>query len=96
MRWAPRATPGEFMGTLTVQQYVASKEKRAAVSHMVEIVGEAIRAGITNPSGIIGTRHRLAHGYDSIDDAAIWKIVQNDLPVLEREVEALLDDTISG
>jgi len=90
----------EFMGDLTVDQYAASKEKRASVTHMLEIVGEAMRRAIeidqtiktrvSNIAEIIGTRNRIVHGYDRIDHAIIWHIVRDDLPVLVRELEALL------
>jgi len=39
---------------------------------------------------IIGTRNRIAHGYDKISDELIWSIVINSLPKLKEEVDNLL------
>lgn len=35
-------------------------------------------------------RHRIIHGYDAIDDAAVWGVVESHLPRLIAEVETLL------
>ena len=34
-------------------------------------------------------RNRVSHGYFSIDLEIVWKTIQNDLPVLERQVREL-------
>jgi uncharacterized protein with HEPN domain len=39
---------------------------------------------------IVSFRNILIHGYDIIDEAVVWKIVQQDLPVLHARVVALL------
>jgi|GEM_PF-372102 len=92
----------EFMGDLTLEQYAALKEKRAAVTHMLEIIGEALRraveidatiaARISNVAEIIGTRNRIVHGYDRINHEIIWRVVHDDLPILIRELDILLPD----
>ncbi|NJL27446.1 MAG: DUF86 domain-containing protein [Thermoanaerobaculia bacterium] len=71
-----------------------------SVVRLVEIVGEA--AGrVTEPtqalyshipwSEIIGTRHRLIHGYDFVDYDILWQTIQEDLPVLIRQLEQILE-----
>jgi uncharacterized protein with HEPN domain len=35
-------------------------------------------------------RNVLIHGYDAIDDAVVWDIIQNDLPVLSGQLDHLL------
>ncbi len=46
---------------------------------------------ITDLNQIIALRNRLAHGYDEeIDDALVWRAVQESLPVLWGEAETLL------
>src|SRR5947209_16138281 len=92
----------EFMGDLTLEQYATQKEKRASVTHMLEIVGEAVRRAIeidgtiatriSNAAEIIGTRHRIVHAYDRINHEVIWRVVHDDLPILIRELEALLPE----
>lgn len=39
-------------------------------------------------------RNRLSHGYDSVDEATIWVIVCKYLPILKKEVTALLDENM--
>lgn len=34
-------------------------------------------------------RNRVSHGYFSVDLEIVWKTIQNDLPVLERQVQEL-------
>jgi uncharacterized protein with HEPN domain len=39
---------------------------------------------------VIAFRNVLIHGYDRIDDAGIWRIVEADLPPLRSRVADLL------
>lgn len=41
---------------------------------------------------IIGMRHRLVHGYDSVDWVRVWKTLRNDLPPLRQQLKALMPD----
>ncbi len=73
---------------------------RAATERMFEIMGEAMTRlrdtdeetfqAISGAGSIVGFRNRLIHGYDTVDDEIVWKIVQDKLPTLREEVEALL------
>jgi uncharacterized protein with HEPN domain len=45
---------------------------------------------INNADKIVGTRNRIAHGYDKISDDLIWSIVIKHLPKLKEEVQKLL------
>ncbi|WP_295515032.1 DUF86 domain-containing protein [uncultured Pseudomonas sp.] len=38
---------------------------------------------------VIATRNRLIHGYLGIDDDILWSIIQDDLPKLRQQLEAL-------
>jgi len=38
----------------------------------------------------VGFRNRIIHGYDAIDHAAVWGVIQSHLPKLLAEIEALL------
>jgi len=49
-----------------------------------------VAAQIPEQRQIISFRNILIHGYDMIDEEVVWKIVQIDLPILKRRVEALL------
>jgi len=45
---------------------------------------------ITNKNKIIGLRHIIVHDYDVVRAADIWVIIQNQLPGLKLEIEAIL------
>jgi uncharacterized protein with HEPN domain len=75
------------------------KTKRA-VERNIEIIGEAMsrirkensKIEISNSRKIVDVRNRIIHGYDSVSDDVIWGIVIRNLPVLQKEVEILLDE----
>jgi uncharacterized protein with HEPN domain len=73
---------------------------KRAVERNIEIIGEALNRVITrddsinisNARKIVDTRNRIIHGYDSVSDEIIWGIVTNHIPLLENEVQTLLED----
>lgn len=68
-----------------------------AVERDLMIVGEAIsqikkldkNIRISSADQIIGLRNLIVHAYDSIDPAALWRILIKDLPILKAEISAL-------
>lgn len=79
-------------------EYQKNKMLRRAIERELQIIGEAIKrlieienvSGITDPLKIINFRNRITHGYDSVEDDAVWGIIINHLPKLKTEVETLL------
>ncbi len=73
---------------------------KRAVERNVEIIGEAMsrilkvesKIEISNSRKIVDVRNRIIHGYDSVSDDVIWGIVILNLPVLQKEVEKLLNE----
>jgi uncharacterized protein with HEPN domain len=73
---------------------------RAAVEREFEIIGEALgqlakldeelAAGISEHRAIVAFRNILIHGYAEVDDRLVWDVVESKLPILIREIEALL------
>lgn len=45
---------------------------------------------LENARKIIGTRNRIAQGYDRISDDLIWSIIINHLPKLKEEISMRL------
>ena len=39
---------------------------------------------------IVSFRNRIIHGYDTVDDATVWGIIDRHLPELIAQVEVLL------
>lgn len=81
-------------------EYVSNRMLRQSIERNFEIIGEAMRRlaqhdpataqSITGYTQIIAFRNILIHGYDQIDHAVVWQVVQRDLPMLLKEVTALL------
>ena len=73
---------------------------KRAVERNIEIIGEAMtrilkhdnKIEISNSRKIVDVRNRIIHGYDSVSDDVIWGIVVKNLPVLQKEVEKLLNE----
>jgi uncharacterized protein with HEPN domain len=81
------------------EDYSKDTKTKRAVERNFEIIGEAVNRilkkdvnfYIENAQKIIGTRNRIAHGYDKISDDLIWSIVINHLPKLKTEITSLLE-----
>ena len=41
---------------------------------------------------IAGLRHRLVHDYDNTDYAAVWDIVQVNIPELGKDIQSILEN----
>lgn len=72
---------------------------RRGVERNMEIMGEAMNQALKiNPSipitasrKIVDTRNFVIHAYDSLKPDILWGIVINHMPLLKKEVEALLN-----
>jgi uncharacterized protein with HEPN domain len=92
----------QFTAGKRFDDYTSDALLRSAVERQFEIVGEPLNQGlrvdpglaarITDSGRIISFRHRLSHGYASISDKTVWGILETYLPLLRREVKALLDE----
>jgi len=67
----------------------------------LQIIGEAVsrlpedfrkRYPDTPWVKIIGMRNILVHNYFGIDTAIVWRVVERDLPILKRNINAMLRD----
>lgn len=82
----------------TFGEYANDTRTKRAVERNIEILGEAANRIIKrdknfqleNMLQIIGTRNRIAHGYDKISDNLLWSIIVNHLPKLKAEITAKL------
>ena len=93
----------DWCGHRTFAEYEADRQFRRAVEREFEIIGEALNrllrdapataAHIGQLSRIVGFRNRIIHGYDTVDDATVWGIIDRHLPQLLAEVETLLRDS---
>ncbi|HXM69605.1 MAG TPA: HepT-like ribonuclease domain-containing protein [Thermoanaerobaculia bacterium] len=92
----------QWCGGRSFADYEQDRQFRRAVEREFEIIGEAlgrllqadpvVAARIDELHRIISFRNRIIHGYDAIDDAAVWGVAESHLPRLIAEVEALLEE----
>lgn len=92
----------EFTAGKGFEDYRSNPMLRAAVERQFEIIGEALvrlvrlaeslACRITEHRRIVDFRNILIHGYADVDDRVVWDVVQTKVPVLRREVEALLKE----
>ena len=82
------------------EAYENDLRTKRAVERNIEIIGEAMsrilkndnKIEISNSRKIVDVRNRIIHGYDSVSDDVVWGIVVKNLPVLQKEVEKLLNE----
>lgn len=84
----------------TLADYERDRALRSVVERNFEIAGEALRRmertdpatvrRISSYRKVIGFRNQLVHGYDVINNAEVWTIFNDFLPLLRTEVGLLL------
>ena len=89
-----------FTAGKTFEDYEQNAMLRLAVERAFAIIGEAlaqlarvditVAEQITDLRAIVAFRNILVHAYAQVDDRIVWGIVQTKLPVLIREVDALM------
>ncbi|MFV3126290.1 DUF86 domain-containing protein [Niveispirillum sp. KHB5.9] len=96
----------EFTTGRSFKDYQANRMLRSAVERQFEIIGEAlgqlakiapdVAREIPDYARIVAFRNLLIHGYAVIDDAIVWRTVQEDLPALRIDADRLLSDANQG
>jgi len=89
-----------FVANKSEEIFEADLMCRMAVEREFTIIGEAVNQAlkiqpdlldrISHAKQIVGFRHLLVHAYFAVKHQVVWDIVQNDVPVLVKEVEELL------
>ena len=85
-------TLDEYLDDVLVQDAV--ERNFIALGEMVGRLSReepTILENISASSGILGLRHRIAHGYDAeLNDTTIWLTTQHSVPVLMAQPDILL------
>ena len=80
-----------FVAGLSLSRFLADRKTTLAVTHLVQIIGEAMKdmtTGIEERQPAIpwrqvrDMRHRIAHEYHSVDFQMIWDVATTDLAPL--------------
>jgi uncharacterized protein with HEPN domain len=90
----------QFTAGKSLADYDRDKLVRSAVERQFEIIGEALSnlakidpasaAKIAELRDVIAFRNILVHGYATIDNERVWRVVQDDLPRLQSDLTGLL------
>ena len=88
----------EYVGNPKIfDNYEKNRQLQQAVERNLEIIGEVVKRVLeldqnintSNARKIVSARNRIIHGYDDIDNAEIWSIIINSLPILKEEIDVL-------
>jgi uncharacterized protein with HEPN domain len=90
----------EFTRNKTKNDYIHDRAFRSAVERELQIIGEAMMQldrvslqtaeKISEYRNIIGFRHVLVHGYDSLEPGTVWNVVSKKLAVLLQQARMLI------
>ena len=91
----------QYVHALQYDDYLADLKARDAVERRFAVIGEAlnrlkrdapeVHATIDHTAEIAAFRNIIIHVYDQLDHAIVWKVIQLDLPILERQAHAALE-----
>lgn len=88
-----------FVAGLSREDFDNNEPLRLAVTHLLQIIGEAARRVSlefrnAHPEipwkAIVGMRSKVVHDYLNVDEDVVWDTVKNDLAPLVLELEKLL------
>jgi uncharacterized protein with HEPN domain len=84
----------------TVDDYKNDRVFRSALERELQIIGEAMLQldhfspetveKISEHRSIIGFRHVLVHGYDSLDPDTVWNVIEMKIALLLKQAKELL------
>jgi uncharacterized protein with HEPN domain len=90
----------QFSAGKSFADYETDAMLRSAVERQFEIIGEALNqvskvdavlaARIPEIGRIVAFRNILIHGYATVDDALVWQVLNDKLPVLDDALQQLL------
>jgi uncharacterized protein with HEPN domain len=84
---------------LSRETYDADENLRLALTHLVQVIGEAARRvsrefTAAHPEipweDIVGMRHKVVHDYLGVDEDIVWEVVTEDLPKLVETLDPLV------
>ena len=84
------------------QAYDGDENLRLALTHLVQVIGEAARQVSPDFAGdhpeipwadIVGMRHKVVHDYLGVDEDIVWQVVTEDLPRLVTALELTVSPT---
>lgn len=90
-----------FVADMTFEEFLSDEKTRSAVTFKIENIGEAAK-NIPKEvkakhkelpwSDMAKMRDKITHFYFGINYKTVWKVVKEDLPVIEPEIVKLLSE----
>ena len=90
-----------FVEGMRFEEFAEDEKTVYAVIRAIEVIGEAVRK-IPNDlrdtyseipwRAIAGTRDKLIHEYAGVNLSVVWRTVQEDLPMLIKQLKNVLDN----
>ena len=88
-----------MQGTENYAAFATDLKTQSAIERQLGIIGETVNKFrqeepaeiLTHTKEIVNFRNRIIHAYDNIDDAIVWTITENHLPILKEEIDNLLN-----
>ena len=99
--WESILVTEEYIQGLTKEEFLNNRQVQDAVIRRLEIMGEAVKYISGNFKSkypeiawakIAGLRDVLIHQYFGINLKRIWELVKSDLPLLKKELIALIEE----
>jgi len=94
----------EFVAGKSLEHLASDRMLRSAIYFQFAVIGEArsqLRAidetcaqRISEYRRIIAFRNQVIHGYAKVDDEITWRIINDKVPILRKEVEMLLREAV--
>jgi len=92
----------DFLHEIDFNRYEVDLMLRSAVERQLQNIGEAsaqlskldssLAARVPRHRQLIGFRNVLVHGYAGLNDAEIWRVLEENLPELHDAVTSLLQE----
>ena len=88
-----------YLKELTIEEFKKDDKTIDAIVRNLEIIGEAtknIPEEIKNKhpdiywKGMTGLRNRIIHAYFDVDLDIIWKIIKDELPILDEKIKKII------
>jgi len=93
----------DFSKNLDKEKFCKNNLRQSAIIRQLEIIGEAVK-NIPNSlrekypkidwKDIAGFRDVLSHAYFGVSMDRVWKIIENDLPKLKKEIKKIKTDEL--
>lgn len=89
-----------YVGAMDREQFLQDEKTTDAVVRNIEIIGEATRQLPTEFTAVhpdipwnqmAGLRNRIVHEYFGLDLEIIWTIIEQDLPILQKQLQPMFD-----